>query len=82
MGKPDMGYHQTEYCLSNQTVFNRGQIRPGGKNHFKTLINNKNHIWWLNMGKPDMVYHQTKYGLSNQMVFDRGQIWPGGKIHF
>ena len=63
-------------------VFDRGRIRPGGKNHLKTSINNKNHIKGSNIGKSDMVHHLTDYGLSNQMVFDRGQFWPAGKIHF
>ena len=34
MAKPDMVYHQTKYGLSNQMVFDRGQIWPGGKIHF------------------------------------------------
>ena len=30
-----MVHHQTDYGLSDQTVFDRGQIQPGGKIHFK-----------------------------------------------
>ena len=36
MDEPDMVYHLTDYDLSDQTVFDRGQIQPGGKIHFKT----------------------------------------------
>ena len=37
MDEPDMVYHLTDYGLSDQTVFDRGQIQPGGKNHLKTV---------------------------------------------
>ena len=35
MDEPDMAYHLTDYGLSDQTVFDRGQIQPGGKIYFK-----------------------------------------------
>ena len=35
MDEPDMVYHSTDYGLSDQTVFDRGQIQPGGKIHFQ-----------------------------------------------
>ena len=41
IGKPDMVYHKSDYGLPNQMVLNRGQIRPGGKIHYKTNINMK-----------------------------------------
>ena len=44
MDQPDMVYYSTDHGLSNQMVFDRGKIQPGGKNHFKTRMNNKNHI--------------------------------------
>ena len=44
MDQLDMVYYWTNYDLSNQMVFDRGKIQPGGKNHFKMLINNKNRI--------------------------------------
>ena len=63
MDKPDMGNHQTEYGLSNQMVFDRGQLWPGGKINFKNAYQYQNRIQWPNMDEPDMSNHETEYGL-------------------
>ena len=57
MDEPDMGYDKNEYCLSNKTVFDRGQIQPGGKIYFKNAYQYWNHPLWSNMDKLDMAYH-------------------------
>ena len=57
MDEPDMVYHLTDYDLSDQTVFDRGQIQPGGKIYFKNAYQYWNHPLWSNMDKLDMAYH-------------------------
>ena len=54
MDEPDMGYHWTEYGLSNQMIFDRDQFWPGGKIQFKIAYQYLNRIQWSNMGVPDM----------------------------
>ena len=44
MDEPDMGNHYTEYGLSNQMVFDRGQFWPNGKIHFKNACQYQNHF--------------------------------------
>ena len=65
MGELDMVYHLFDYCLSNQVVFDRGRIQPGGKIYFKNAHQYQNHNKGSNIGKLDMVYNKIDHGLFN-----------------
>ena len=67
MDELDITDHPSDLELWNRMVFNRGQIRPGGKKYLKTTINIKPYLV--------VKYGQTRYGVPLNRPWS---FQPGG----